>query len=130
MQKETPQERSRRILAQLKEKYPDAEAFDLDGDGNHFVSEVEPSKNHPEYDKAIEVIIKSKPHKHLKTKQRYTILSGTLKLHVGNKVITLNEGDVHFVVPGIVHWAESDGECWLEIYSEPGWTSEDHITED
>lgn len=30
------------------------------------------------------------------------------------------------VNPGEVHWAEGD-ETWLECYSEPGWTSGDHV---
>lgn len=127
---ENLQERSERILNQLKGKYPDAKSFDLDGSGNHFVSEVEPSKDHPDYDRAIEVIFKSKPHKHLKMTQRYTILSGTLHLHVGTEVTTLEKGDVYTVEPGLVHWAESEDGCWLELYSQPGWTPEDHISVD
>ena len=124
---ETHEERAKRILNKLKEKYPDVNTIDLDGSGNHFVSEVEPATDHPEYDRAIEVIIKSQPHKHNKMKQWYTILSGTLQLHVGDETIELNQGDKYVVEPGLVHWAESTDECWLEIYSEPGWTKEDHI---
>ncbi len=111
----------------LRGLYPDAHAFDLGGLGMHFVSEVEPTADHPEYDRAVEVIIKSVPHKHVKMTQRYTVLSGTLKLHVGDEVVTLHKGDAHIVHPNLVHWAESDDECMVELYSEPGWTQEDHI---
>lgn len=127
MENETREQRTARILGLLKEKYPNAKALDLDGSGSHFVSEVEPAEDHPEYDRAIEVIFKSKPHKHLKMTQQYKILSGTLQLHIEKNTITLKPGDTYTVHPGLVHWAESSDECWLEIYSEPGWTPKDHI---
>lgn len=127
MRKEILKKRSDRILKQLRLKYPGANAFDLDGRGEHFVCEVEPVNEHPEYDRAVEVIISSKPHKHLKMRQRYTILSGALELHVGEKVVLLRSGDVYTVEPNNVHWAASKDECWVEIYSQPGWTKEDHI---
>lgn len=127
MKKETSKQRSDRILGQLKSRYPGKNAFDLDDRGEHFVCEIDPTENHPEYDRAIEVIISSKPHKHLTTTQHYTMLSGTLKLHLDNESITLNPGDTHTIKPGVVHWAKSSDECWVEIRSEPGWTKEDHI---
>lgn len=111
MRKEILKKRSDRILKQLRLKYPGANAFDLDGRGEHFVCEVEPVNEHPEYDRAVEVIISSKPHKHLKMRQRYTILSGALGLHVGEKVVLLRSGDVYTVEPNNVHWAVSKDEC-------------------
>lgn len=127
MGNETVEQRSERIINQLKAKYPGKGCFDLDGRGMHFVCEVEPTKDHPEYDRAIEVIISSKPHKHLKTTQYYTIISGNLKLHVGKKVLSLHPGDKYTIRPGDVHWAKSNDECWVEMYSGPGWTQEDHL---
>ena len=127
MKKETTKQRSNQILRQIKKKYPGKEAYDLDGRGLHFVCEIEPVKDHPEYDRAVEVILSSKPHKHLKMTQHYTIISGTLELYVDDNTIMLNPGDTYTINPGVAHWAKSDGECWLEIYSKPGWTKEDHI---
>ncbi|KKQ98098.1 MAG: hypothetical protein UT23_C0005G0021 [Candidatus Woesebacteria bacterium GW2011_GWA1_39_12] len=124
---ETDKQRAKRILDQLREKYPNSKSYDLDGRGMHFVCEVEPVGEHPEYDRAIEVIISSKPHKHLKMTQNYTILKGTLRLHIGDDETTLKPGDKFVIKPNNIHWAESENECWLEIYSEPGWTKEDHI---
>jgi mannose-6-phosphate isomerase-like protein (cupin superfamily) len=124
---ETPEQRTSRILKQLKSKYPGAKSYDLDGRGLHFVCEVEPVDDHPDYDRAIEVIIESRPHKHLKMTQNYSILSGNLELHIGDEVIPLKTGDKYTVLPNKVHWANSNNECWLEIYSRPGWTKEDHI---
>jgi hypothetical protein len=57
VQQETDGQRSDRIIQELKTKYPHAKSFDLDGRGSHFVCEVEPTYDHPEYDRAIEVII-------------------------------------------------------------------------
>ena len=61
---ETQAERSSRIIKELQQKYPGKKAYDLDGRGLHFVCEVEPVDDHPEYDYAVEVIISSKPHIH------------------------------------------------------------------
>lgn len=129
MKKETARERSERVLGQLRMRYPGIKVYDLDGRGLHFVGEIEPVSEHPEYDRAIEVIILSKPHKHLKMTQYYTVLSGVLELHIGKKIVLLNRGDKYTIEPGNTHWAKGygDRECWVEIYSEPGWTLEDHI---
>lgn len=124
---ETCQERAERILLELQQKYPGKKAFDLDGNGTHFVCEIEPTSEHPKYDRAVEVIISSMPHKHAEMTQQYKILSGRLELHVGSEVVILHPGEKYTIEPGVVHWARSDDECWLEIYSEPGWTEEDHI---
>lgn len=127
MKTETKKQRVARIINLLKEKYPDKKSYDLDGRGMHFVCEVEPVEEHSEYDRAVEVIILSKPHKHLKMTQYYSIISGNLELHVGSEVFNLKAGDKYTISPNNVHWAKSDNECWLEILSKPGWTKEDHI---
>ncbi len=127
MNNETTEERTTRILDQLRTKYPGKKAYDMYGNGMHFVCETEPVDDHPEYDRAIEVIIQSKPHKHNKMVQEYTILSGNLELHVGDKTVNLKPGDRYTVESGNTHWATSNNECWVEIFSKPSWTKEDHI---
>jgi len=128
MKKESTKQRSERILNQLRTKYPGKDIFDLDERGQHFVCEIEPTKNHSKYDRAVEVILSSKPHKHLKTTQHYTILSGTLELHIGKEIVILHSRDTYTISPDIIHWAVSNDECWVEIYSKPGWTKKDHIS--
>ena len=125
---ESSQQRAERIINSLKLKYPGKDSFDLDGRGMHFVCEVEPTQLHPEFDRAIEVILSSKPHKHLKMTQYYTLLEGSLELHVGDSTTLLKAGDTYIIKPNTVHWAKSDDECWVQILSKPGWTKEDHIT--
>jgi mannose-6-phosphate isomerase-like protein (cupin superfamily) len=92
----------------------------------HFVCEVEPVVEHPGYDKAVEVIISSTPHKHERTTQQYRVLSGTLELHIDDASIVLDEADTYTINPETAHWATSEDEAVVEIYSEPGWTPEDH----
>jgi len=127
MKNESTEERSERIIESLNEKYPDKKVYDLDGRGLHFVAEIEPVDEHPEFDRAIEVIIESIPHKHLKMTQQYTILSGDLEFHIDDHVLHFHTGDKFTVKPGTVHWGKSENECYAEIYSTPGWTKEDHI---
>jgi mannose-6-phosphate isomerase-like protein (cupin superfamily) len=64
----------------------------------------------------------------MKTTQRYTVLSGNLELRSGDEIVTLSPGESYTVKPGDVHWSKSDDECWVEEYSTPGWTREDHIS--
>ena len=130
MDNETVRDRQQRVIKMLNDKYPGRDSYDLDGRGLHFVCEVEPVSEHPEYDTAVEVIIKSKSHKHLKMTQRYTVLSGRMELHIEDEVIHLKEGDKYVITPGKVHWATSDGKSLVELYSVPGWTKEDHIVVD
>ena len=127
MNNENTEQRTDRVLQLLRDKYPNRDSYDLDGRGLHFVCEVEPVSEHPEYDTAIEVIIKSKPHKHLKMTQRYTVLEGSMDLYVDDEEVHLEKGDQYVIVPGRVHWATSDGKSLVELYSVPGWTKEDHI---
>jgi mannose-6-phosphate isomerase-like protein (cupin superfamily) len=127
MRKETTQERSERILRSLKNEFPGVECYDLDGRGLHFVCETEPVSEHPAYDAAVEVIIESKPHKHIKMTQRYTVLSGELELHIDDETVFLSKGDSYVITSNQVHWAKSNNEAKVELYSVPGWTKEDHI---
>jgi mannose-6-phosphate isomerase-like protein (cupin superfamily) len=124
---ETRTERAERILRLLRSSYPGKRCYDIDGRGMHFVCEVEPAAEHPGYDKAVEVIISSTPHKHKQTTQRYKVLSGTLELHVDDASILLRQGDAYTVRPEAAHWATSDDEAVVEICSKPGWTPEDHL---
>ncbi len=43
------------------------------------------------------------------------------------EVINLRKGDQYVITPGRIHWATSQDEALVELYSVPGWTKEDHI---
>jgi mannose-6-phosphate isomerase-like protein (cupin superfamily) len=130
MNEESSEDRAERILDELRAAYPGKKTYELGENEMHFVCEVEPVEEHPEYDKAVEVIISSEPHQHLKMTQVYKVLKGSLTLFVEDKVIPLHTGDTYTVKPGNVHWAKGNGNSWVEIYSTPGWTKEDHIPAD
>ncbi|NMB56757.1 cupin domain-containing protein [Candidatus Beckwithbacteria bacterium] len=59
--------------------------------------------------------------------QYYTVISGQLEFHLDDQVVNLKTGDKYTVVPGVIHWAKSKNGAWVEIFSKPGWTAEDHI---
>lgn len=115
------------LIAELNKKYPGKSVFTHDEtDAVEILCEVEPSSDHPEYSNAVAVIDRSIPHTHHKTTETYKVTKGSLVLHVGKESITLNEGESYVITPGNEHWAEGN-ETWIEAYSEPGWTFEDHV---
>ena len=103
IKEETTEQRTIRILSLLETAYPGKKAYDLDHNGLHFYCELEQTKDHPEYDRVIEVIISSKPHKHLIMTQYYSILKGNLELHINNSTITLKTGDKFTIEPNTIH---------------------------
>ncbi|MFA6501866.1 MAG: cupin domain-containing protein [Parachlamydiales bacterium] len=116
-----------RIIDDLKIKYPSRNIIKNDeSNSTEILCEIDPSKDHPDYSNAVAIIDKSKPHVHRKTTETYKIIKGKLILHIGDQSKELNEGDTYTIEPGNVHWAEGN-ETWVECYSEPGWTFEDHI---
>jgi len=116
-----------KVIEDLEKEYPGKAVFKNDEDNTtEILCEVAPSKDHPEYSNAIAVVDKSVPHIHHKTKETYKILKGELTLYVEEEVITLKEGESYVIMPNNVHWAEG-AETWIEAYSEPGWTYDDHI---
>lgn len=127
MPDETATQRADRILSMLRSSYPGKRCYDVDGRGMHFVCEVEPVADDSGYDRAVEVIISSTPHMHLRTTQRYMVLKGTLELHVNDASILLQESDTYTVNPQAAHWATSEDEAVVEICSKPGWAPEDHL---
>jgi mannose-6-phosphate isomerase-like protein (cupin superfamily) len=128
LEDENVEDRVKHITTILTQQYPGKIIIDLNGNGLHIICEIEPTQDHTEYDRAIEVIIASKPHKHMITTQHYTIISWNLQLHIDDSIITLHPWDQYMINPWLVHRASSTNECIVETYSAPWWTAEDHIS--
>ncbi len=115
------------IVENLKKRYPGKNIIKNDeSNPTEILCEIDPANEHPEYSNAVAIIDKSKPHQHNKTTETYKVLKGKLTLHIGNEIKQLNEGDAFVIKPGNIHWAEGR-ETWVECYSEPGWSIDDHI---
>lgn len=127
MIEETPNQRGQRILNRLKSEYPGKNCFDVDGRNMHFVCEVEPASEHPEYDKTIEVIILSRAHKYENSSQTYRVISGSLDLNIGEDSLALDEGNQYEIPKGITQWAQSENEALVEIISKPGRSEADRV---
>ena len=80
-------------------------------------------------DFALAVIWRSKPHFHLRTREKYLVLKGKLTL-IRAGVVTLYEaGDrcVVTIAPGEVHNVVGiDGPAWVKVWSSPRWDPDDH----
>lgn len=119
-----------KVVEKLQEKYPGKKIIKNDEDNTtEILCEVDPSSDHHQYSLAIAVIDKSAPHTHKKSKETYKVTKGKLALYINGKKHELSEGEKLVIKPGQTHWAEGD-ETWIECYSEPGWTFEDHILKD
>jgi mannose-6-phosphate isomerase-like protein (cupin superfamily) len=116
-----------KVINELNSKYPGKAIIKNDENNpTEILCEVEPSLTHPKYSLAVSVIDISVPHQHKKTVETYKVIKGKLTLHVGEKTVTLNEGDSYEIPLKTIHWAEGH-ETWVECKSHPGWTSEDYI---
>jgi len=119
----------RKVTEELKRKYPGNGIIMNDKDNpTEILCEVDPSSDHPDYSLAVAVIDKSQPHAHKRSKETYKVIRGNLVLCIDGKKYKLNEDEEMIIEPGKTHWAEGN-ETWVECYSEPGWTFEDHILE-
>lgn len=115
------------VLKTLAEKYPNKNVVCIpDENPSEIICEVDPTKDHTDHNLAVAIIDKSAPHFHKESTETYKIIEGELDLFVEDVKHHLSEGDSYIVEPGKVHYAIGN-ETWIECYSEPGWTLEDHI---
>jgi mannose-6-phosphate isomerase-like protein (cupin superfamily) len=79
-------------------------------------------------DFAIAVIDKSQPHFHLKTRETYRVLKGTLYVACAGVGYVLNEQETFTIEPGNMHCAQAaDTPVWIEVTSSPSWSAKDHF---
>jgi len=110
----------KRIMSQLKEKYPGKRVID---DAGSYFALLEEAKDHPEYDRAIQVVIApTPPHKHKHTTHIYRSIDTPFNIVEDKKNIRVLPGESYTVEPNKVHYLTVDKgtECWLEVISSPG----------
>jgi len=118
---------TKKIIKELSQKYPGKRIIKLPEDNpTEIICEIDPATNHPDKGVAVAVIDKSEPHYHKAATEIYKIIKGELTVSVNNQEYKLKEGNTLTVKPGEIHHAVGN-ETWVEVYSEPGWTQEDHI---
>jgi len=118
---------TKKVVAELSQKYPGKKIVQLpENNPTEILCEIDPATNHPEKSIAIAVIDKSEPHYHKKTTEIYKVIKGNLSMVIDGQKNKLEEGDSLIIKPRDIHYAIGD-ETWIEVYSEPGWSPEDHI---
>jgi mannose-6-phosphate isomerase-like protein (cupin superfamily) len=82
---------------------------------------------------AVADIRLSERHYHKKTIETYTLVSGRLRVHLGDEVEVLRTpGQVLTIPINTPHWAESLSEepARIAVFTSPPWTPEDHLVTD
>ena len=77
---------------------------------------------------AVAVIDRSQPHFHLRMRETYRVLRGTLYVAYAGVGHVLNEGESITIEPRGIHYARAAGTpAWIEVTSVPPWSLEDHF---
>ncbi|MCR4329263.1 MAG: cupin domain-containing protein [Candidatus Roizmanbacteria bacterium] len=114
------------VVSTLEKKYPGATIIkNPEQDPTEIICEIDPAEKHSAYSTAVAVIDKTPAHVHARTAEIYYVTKGNLTLFIDNTRQIVHEGEYAVIQPGQMHRAEG-AETWLEVYSEPGWTKEDH----
>lgn len=116
-----------KVINELAQKYTGKKIVkNKEENPTEIICEIDPAANHPERGVAIAVIDRSEPHYHRKAIETYKVTKGELNVVINNQAHKLKEGEKLIIKPGDIHYAIGN-ETWVEVYSEPGWTPEDHI---
>ena len=116
-----------KIIKQLAREYPGKNIVkNNEANPSEIVCETKPATAPGEKGVAVAVIDRSKPHYHKTTVETYKVISGILIVYVNGQPHKLETGEKLVVLPGGVHYATGK-ETWVEVVSEPGWTSTDHF---
>jgi mannose-6-phosphate isomerase-like protein (cupin superfamily) len=109
-----------KIRAELIAAYPGC-SVKITEDNREMVAEIR-----PEF--AVAVIVRSLPHFHLKTREVYRVLRGTLCVARAGQGHVLQKGESIAIEPGQIHSARAVGEpVWIEVESDPPWSATDHL---
>lgn len=77
---------------------------------------------------AVAVIDRSLPHFHLRMRETYRVLKGTLYVGYAGMGYVLNQDETITIEPGRIHYARAaDEPAWIEVNSVPPWSPGDHF---
>ena len=112
------------VLSVIDSRYPGSKVIELPaGEPKEIIVELEERED---FSRAVAVIERSEPHFHRQMTEEYTIMEGTLQLHVDDREIRLEKGQKYTILPGVVHWAEGEP-AWVQVDCYPAWSADDHI---
>lgn len=116
------------VIKRIKAKYPNKNIVKNDeSNPTEIICEIDPTSEHPEYSKAIAVILKSKPHYHRTSTETYEIVKGKLTVVKNGETFSLKIGDKLMINPAEVHYAFAGKvPAWVNVTSRPGWTPKDY----
>jgi len=119
----------KKIIDRFKKEYPGKNIVLNDKKNpTEIICEKDPASDHSAYATAIVAIEKTTPHFHKRTAEIYYVLEGELELVIGGEKKRLKAEEFAVVPPETVHSATGN-EALVLVYSEPGWTVEDHLVE-
>lgn len=108
------------IRAELLNEYPGCNVV-LSADKCEMVAEISDGL-------AVAVVERSVPHFHQETKEVYRVLRGILYVACAGRGRVLRQGDSMVIEPGESHFSQCTREpAWIEVQSEPPWSSRDHF---
>lgn len=117
---------SKKILQELKKQYPGKNiTVNDEKKPTEIICEIEPTSLHPGHSLAVTVVDLIPEHFHKKSAEIYYVAKGKLVLQINGKQLVLNENEWSVVQPGEVHSGKGE-ETWVYVYSEPGWSKNDH----
>jgi len=114
------------VLTTLENKYPGKKVIkNPEHDPTEIVCEIDPTEKHSAYSTAIAIVDSTAAHVHTRAAEIYFVIKGNLTLFIDNTRQIVHEGEYAVIQPGQAHRAEG-AETWVEVYSEPGGTKDDH----
>jgi len=119
----------RQVERFLRQAYPGKAIFKDGEKRTEMVVEVDPTRRHAGFSRAVVAIWDSAPHFHRRGVEVYKVLSGTLDVTVDGKKRRLKAGQSLRIAPGRVHSARSlhREPALVEALSKPGWRFDDHF---
>ncbi|PIZ64851.1 hypothetical protein COY15_04310 [Candidatus Roizmanbacteria bacterium CG_4_10_14_0_2_um_filter_39_12] len=118
---------TQKIIEKLHQLYPEKKVvLNPSENPTEIICELDPTSAHPEKSIALAIVGSSKPHYHQFSTEIYETQKGILTVYVSGKKRILQEGEKITIEPNCVHYVTGE-DAWFLIYSEPGWTFEDHI---